>query len=89
MVMISEINKMLTVKEVAEYLHVHINTVRKWSDDGIIKSYRVGPRGDRRFNSKDVEYFINFGPPSPITADDNVIASRPPLPRMMANIVNF
>jgi excisionase family DNA binding protein len=88
MVIISETNKMLTVKEVADYLHVHINTVRKWSDEGILKSYRIGPRQDRRFNSKDIEYFINFGPPAPIAIDDNIISNRPK-PRSMMSIINF
>jgi excisionase family DNA binding protein len=86
--MISEINRMMTAKEVAAYLRVHINTVRKWSDEGILKSYRVGPRKDRRFDSKDVEYFINFGPPAPMAIDDNITSKRAQS-RMMASIINF
>jgi excisionase family DNA binding protein len=88
MVMISESNKMMTVKEVAECLHVHINTVRRWSNEGKLKSYRIGPRGDRRFYSRDVEFFINFGPPAPAFVEDNIIARRPQQ-RMMASIINF
>ncbi len=45
---------MLTAKEVAELLNVHINTVRRWSKQGVLKSYRIGPRGDRRFKREDV-----------------------------------
>ncbi|MFC1963199.1 helix-turn-helix domain-containing protein [Chloroflexota bacterium] len=45
---------MLSVRQVAQLLNVHINTVRKWSNDGVLQSYRIGPRRDRRFHSEDV-----------------------------------
>jgi len=54
----NEIKPMLTVREVARLLHVHANTVRRWSDRGIIKAYRITSRGDRRFRLEDVAYFI-------------------------------
>ena len=59
MVMINGRNKMLTPTEVARLLHIHINTVRRWSDQGILKPYRIGPRGDRRFDKEDIVYFLN------------------------------
>jgi excisionase family DNA binding protein len=49
---------MMTTKGVADMLHIHINTVRRWSDQGILKSYRIGPRGDRRFARNDIEDFL-------------------------------
>ena len=49
---------MLTVQEVARLLHVHANTVRKWSDRGLLKAYRIGHRGDRRFAPQDVFDFL-------------------------------
>ena len=49
---------MFTTRELAKFLNVHINTVRRWSDHGIIKSYRIGPRGDRRFSRDDVIAFL-------------------------------
>jgi len=51
--------KLLTVQEVSELLNVHPNTVRQWSDQGLLKSYRIGPRGDRRFRQEDVSNFIS------------------------------
>ncbi len=45
---------MLTTGEVAHLFEVHPNTVRRWSDKGIIKADRIGPRGDRRFRRDDV-----------------------------------
>lgn len=54
----SKIGPMLTVKEVSQILHVHSNTLRRWSDQGIIKSYRISSRGDRRFTREDVNSFL-------------------------------
>ena len=51
-------NKMLTAQELAQLLNVHINTVRRWSNDGKIKVYRIGSRGDRRFKHEDVISFL-------------------------------
>ena len=50
---------LITVKEVDKLLHVHPNSVRRWSNEGLIKVYRVGPRGDRRFSREDVAAFIS------------------------------
>ena len=47
-------NTMLTARDLARLLHVHINTVRRWSNRGLLKAYRVGPRGDRRFKKEDI-----------------------------------
>ncbi|MDY6892753.1 MAG: helix-turn-helix domain-containing protein [Chloroflexota bacterium] len=51
-------SNMLTVKEVSQLLHVHSNTLRRWSDQGIIKAYRIGPRGDRRFRAEDIAVLL-------------------------------
>jgi excisionase family DNA binding protein len=50
-----------TIGDVSQLLGVHHNTVRRWSEKGILKSYRVGPRRDRRFRLEDVEDFLNKG----------------------------
>lgn len=49
---------MLTVREVSRLLHVHSNTLRRWSDQGVIKAYRIGPRGDRRFRPEDIAVLL-------------------------------
>ena len=54
----NEISPMLTTSDVARLLSVHINTVRRWSNQGILKTYRIGSRGDRRFDQNDVEHFL-------------------------------
>ncbi len=48
----------LSTRDVARYLNVHTNTVRRWSSSGILKTYRVGPRKDRRFKRHDVEKLL-------------------------------
>lgn len=49
---------MLTVREVARLLNIHSNTVRRWSDRGIIRVYRISRRGDRRFRREDIAHFL-------------------------------
>ena len=50
----TEIHSMLTANEVARLLNVHINTVRRWSNSGRLRAYRIGTRGDRSFERIDV-----------------------------------
>jgi excisionase family DNA binding protein len=54
-----EIDPMLTTSEVARLLNVHINTVRRWSNQGVLKTYRIGARGDRRFHREDIANFLS------------------------------
>lgn len=70
---------MLAVKDVARLLHIHVNTVRRWSDTGIIRSYRITRRGDRRFRQEDIARFLaelnefnsnkSYGRKTTLTAD--------------------
>ena len=58
---VSDMNQMLSTTEASSILRVHPNTLRRWSDQGIVKSYRVGPRGDRRFMLYDIAAFLASG----------------------------
>jgi len=51
--------RMFTVQEVADVFRVHANTVRHWSDEGLLRSCRIGPRRDRRFSWEDIDSFLN------------------------------
>ena len=51
---------MLTVREVSTLLHIHPNTLRRWADKGVIKSFCITPRGDRRFKSRDIDEFLSW-----------------------------
>jgi excisionase family DNA binding protein len=53
-----QVRPMLTVREVAQLLHIHTNTVRRWSDRGVLKAYRITRRGDRRFRREDIGRFL-------------------------------
>ena len=48
-------DRLLTLGQAACLLHVHDNTLRRWCDLGVIHSFRIGPRGDRRILSTDVD----------------------------------
>jgi len=77
-------DNMLTVREVSQILHVHSNTLRRWSDQGIIKAYRIGPRGDRRFKQEDISLLLteesknstNSNEPSEIDRVTQYVMSR-------------
>lgn len=52
---------MFGTSDVAQFLGLHPNTVRRWDNKGILKSYRISPRGDRRFRREDVDSFLKEG----------------------------
>ena len=52
------IEPMLTASDVARIMHVHINTVRRWSNQGSLKTYYIGSRCDRRYYREDLYHFI-------------------------------
>jgi excisionase family DNA binding protein len=54
----NEIGPLLTASEVAEMLHLHVNTVKRLGDRGELPFYRVCKRGDRRFRFEDVMTFL-------------------------------
>jgi len=78
--------RLLTVREVAEFLHVHPNTVRQWSEKGLIRSCRVGSRGDRRFSVADVNGIVSSSGRSPsgivLIVDDD-----PAVRELLADVV--
>ncbi len=37
---------------------MHPNTIRAWSDAGRLRSYRINPRGDRRYRLGDLQRFM-------------------------------
>jgi excisionase family DNA binding protein len=54
----NDISPMLTVREVASILGIHANTVRRWSEEGKLRAFRITKRGDRRFKREDINRFL-------------------------------
>jgi excisionase family DNA binding protein len=52
------ISDMLTIREVARLLHVHPNTLRRWSNNGRLRPYRINSRGDRRYKREEIAHFL-------------------------------
>ena len=48
----------MTTNEVADFLKIHVGSVRKWSRTGKLKGYRLGDRGDWRYLRGDVIAFL-------------------------------
>ena len=69
-------NAMLTTTGVARLLNVHINTVRRWSNRGILRAYRIGPRGDRRFKREEIDSFLTEGFEDARGNEDKVASMR-------------
>jgi len=54
MVIGEQYRNLLTSGDVARLLNIHVNTVRRWNKQGIIRAYRIGSRGDRRFEREEI-----------------------------------
>ena len=49
-----EVDSLINTREAADLLQVHISTIRRWSNRGILESCHRGPRGQKLFAKKDV-----------------------------------
>lgn len=50
--------KLIKLKEAAEILSVHPNTLRLWDKKGILKAVRIGDKKLRRYRLEDIKKFI-------------------------------
>lgn len=50
--------KLLTIRQAAEILNVHVETLRRWDKSGKLKATRINERGDRRYDPQDIESLI-------------------------------
>lgn len=58
----SEINGLLTVNDVADILRLVPQTIREYSNKGLLKVVRINARGDRRYRKEDIESFLEAKP---------------------------
>lgn len=57
--MTKDLPEYLTLKQVAELLGVHPNTLRNWDKDGTLKAIRIGKRELYRYKKSDVLKFLD------------------------------
>ncbi|HEY8135901.1 MAG TPA: GAF domain-containing protein [Candidatus Limnocylindrales bacterium] len=50
--------QLLTVSDAARMLGVHANTVRSWTDQGVLACLRINSRGDRRYARQEIARFL-------------------------------
>lgn len=53
-----ELPRLLTIRQAAEILNVHIETLRRWDKSGKLRAIIVNERGDRRYDPKDIEALL-------------------------------
>ncbi|MGH2963007.1 MAG: MerR family transcriptional regulator [Solirubrobacterales bacterium] len=51
------ISRLMSVSEAANYLGVSAASLRKWSNQGLVPTYRT-PGGQRRYSVEDLDEFI-------------------------------
>lgn len=51
--------ELLTLREAAQILKVHPNTLRLWDKKGILVAIRIGEKRARRYKKEDLEKFIS------------------------------
>lgn len=50
--------KLLTIRQAAEVINVHVETLKRWDKSGKLKAIRVNERGDRRYKPEDLEKIL-------------------------------
>ena len=53
--------RLLDIKEAAEILSVAEMTVRRWTNTGLLRCYRVGGKRERRFRIRDLQEYLEKG----------------------------
>jgi len=57
----TKLPELITLKEAAEILKVHPNTLRIWDKKGILKAVRFGQRKERKYKKEDILRLIDKG----------------------------
>ena len=52
--------KLLTIRQAAEVLNVHVETLRRWDKSGKLRAIRINKRGDRRYKPEDLEKLMKI-----------------------------
>ncbi|MFA5933421.1 MAG: helix-turn-helix domain-containing protein [Microgenomates group bacterium] len=54
----NKLSKLLTIRQAAEIINVHIETLRRWDKSGKLKAIKINKRGDRRYKPEDIESYF-------------------------------
>src|ERR1700736_5876396 len=73
-----EQQRFLTIAEAAEFLHVSQTSLRRWSNSGRLRSFRVGGRNERRFLIDDLLAFMSSADAQPELAKQPAVQNPPP-----------
>ena len=79
----AEKQRFLTIAEAAEFLHVSETSLRRWTNSGSLRCFRVGVRRERRFLVEDLLEFVASGKvrQEPPSTDSKVVADTVSLER--------
>lgn len=61
----TQVESLMTARQVAAFLQVSVCTVGRWSRKGALRFYRVGGRGDMRYRLKDILLFLEESSSAP------------------------
>lgn len=50
--------KLITIREAAELLGVHPETLRRWDNEGKLRAVRIGEFGHRKYNKEEIEKLL-------------------------------
>jgi len=79
--------RLLNTPEAARYLRVSEASIRRWSDSGLLRGFRVGLRRERRFNESDLLAFVGGTASTQASADGvNIGAVAVPVPTHLATL---
>jgi excisionase family DNA binding protein len=69
--------QLMQVRQAAQTLGVHENTIRRWEAQGLLQAVRL-PSGVRRFRPEDIEHLREqmFSGFAPLRADHDVVPVR-------------
>jgi excisionase family DNA binding protein len=68
-----EKQRFLTITEAAEFLHVSEISLRRWTNSGKLRCFRVGGRSERRFLMEDL---LAFMPTAPVPSEPRLAESE-------------
>ncbi len=77
------------MSDAAQLLGVHANTVRSWTDQGLLSCLRINARGDRRYARSELERFLSRAASQVVLGKADGAVGSDPVATMLASIANI